>query len=283
MKQLAALLAAAALVVGAIALRRAWSADDDTRRKPPELHSVICDTAIEAACKRLEHLSVTVERAGVTAERVGAGKPLGAEAWIVAAPWVAVAGFGPAQPRLVASRPIATTEVSAVVRKGGGGAAACKDWGCFAKPGWRLAHDSVDTTSGLAGIGALVSGHLGGVDFSSDQFDPDFDQWLDAVEHSANLASPGAPVIPQLSTSGGFDVALGLRPTTIGLAGSVSAVTPKDSPTIDIVVAGNQSVVDRDTLVAALRRAGWRRGAGGSPMDPGSLAALRQRVKEVAR
>lgn len=283
MKQLAALVVAVALVFGAIAARRAFADDHDAPATPTKRHRIVCDSAVASACEKLDDVDVTVERAGVTADRLGAGKPLGADAWVVAAPWVEIAKFGSARPRVQATRPLAHTRVSVVVR-GATEAAACRDWACLAAPGIKIAHDNVDTTSGLAGIGALTGGHLGTMDFATYQMDdPNFDQWLDGVERSVNLANHSAAVVDQLQTSGGFQVALGLAVDTSELSGKVATLDLTQSPAVDVVIAGDAEVVDRDALVEALTEDGWQRGRGASTMKPGVLYVLRQRVKDVNR
>ncbi len=291
MKRLGALLLSVAMVLGAIALRRALR-DDNARDSdaPEHRRSIICDNVLEAACRALSGVDVRSERPAVTAERLATGGSLDADAWVVASPWVTIAGFGPAQPLLETSAPIAHTSVAAVLRRAPE-LTSCHTWQCLAEPGRRVAHDSVDTTSGLAGIGALVAGHLHDgdrprTDFARNDIDEDdgFDQWLNEVEHSANLVSRGAPVIRQIQTTGVFDVALGLGVDASGVnPQAVDAVVPPDGPTVAVVIAGNPDAVPLEQLRAALTRAGWRAGRGTRDFNPGALATLRERVKDVTR
>lgn len=284
MRRFAALVAAVGLVIGAVQLRAALDDDPDGQKgNSASLVTVICDPAVEAACRAVGGVRVTVEKPGVTAERLASGGRLDADAWVVAAPWVDIATYGPQRhERLPATKPIASSQLSAVVRVGSS-AAACTDWTCLAAAGASTAHDKVDTTGGLAGIGALAGGRVGRADFSTNDLDDDteFDLWLDEVEGSANLPSRGGSVIDLIQTAGGFDVALGLEVDTRGLRANLSAVTPKAGPTIGIVVAGDVDGLPLDELTDSLVDAGWERGSKGRSFNPGALAALRDRVKDL--
>lgn len=287
MKRLAALVVAVGLVLGAIQLRRVFGNDGGSGNvdEPPTSRSLICDSALEAACERLRGVDLTIERAGVTADRLAAGEALGADAWVVAEPWVEIASFGPPErPKLDATKPVAWSGVSAVVAEGSP-AAGCEDWACLADAAVPTAHDSTDTTNGLAGIGALAGGRVKRVDFSNAELDDDldFNQWLSRVENSANLANRAAPVIELIQTAGGFQVALGLEADARALGDRVGAITPKDGPTVGIVVAGDTDAVALDDLADALEAEGWRRRSGGSAFNPGALATLRGRVEDANR
>lgn len=290
MKRLAALVVAVGLVLGAIQLRRAFSDDGGSGGrngdKPPARRAgLICDSTLEAACGRLDGVDIILERAGVTADRLAAGKPLGADGWVVAEPWVWIASFGPPErQKLDATKAAAWSGVSAVVTKGSP-AADCRDWACLAAAGVPTAHDSADTTGGLAGIGALAGGRVERVDFSNTELDDDldFNQWLSRVESSANLANRAAPVIELIQTAGGFQIALGLEVDAHSLNDKVTAITPKDGPIIGIVLAGDTDVIPLDELADALVAQGWQRRLRGTAFNPGALATLRGRVEDANR
>ncbi len=91
MRRVLALVAAAAMIAGALFLR---SALDDRKEEKGRVYSLVCAEDLAAACDEVRdaypgRVEVTIEPAGVTADRlVGAGDAdFGLDGWLVTAPW----------------------------------------------------------------------------------------------------------------------------------------------------------------------------------------------------
>ena len=139
-RRIAAAVLAVALVAGGIAIRNRQ--ENAPRRSPPaevspydvfdddDNVSVLCDSELAAVCERLERFVSTtrVEPAWTTADRLGGGGALGADAWLtfrpldeMAAPPAAAGPLGPAalvgrSPLVLAGPPAAVTAVKAACR-----------------------------------------------------------------------------------------------------------------------------------------------------------------------
>ena len=90
MRRVLAVVAAAAMIAGALFVR---SALDDRKEEKGRVYSLVCAEDLAPACDEVRNaypgrVDVTIEPAGVTADRlVGADDDPGLDGWLVTAPW----------------------------------------------------------------------------------------------------------------------------------------------------------------------------------------------------
>lgn len=89
MKRLGALLAAAALIVGALLARRAIDGEELPTLRPRTVQQVDCDSAVTAFCEGLDERSFAISALDPAsqAEQLASGSPEAFAGWIAAGPW----------------------------------------------------------------------------------------------------------------------------------------------------------------------------------------------------
>lgn len=288
-----ALLAAVALVVGAVVVRsrlddrQAVTTGPTTTAAPTG--EIVCDTALAAACAALAGPVVT-EPAGATITRLsapGADRP---RAWVTLAPLPQVLDearrVNGLAPLFATGRQAAGTELVLVARADRGQVLAARcgavDWRCLGDsadrswtdlggdPAWkrvRIGHSAPDRT----GIGALVfawaaAGYTGAANVAVD--DVALRGWLSQLERAVPDAalSAGSPLQLMVTQLGSVDVVAATAAeaaTIVGPATSRAAgftIYPADMAEARVVVAGT-SPADGATVAAAVRpglvSAGW--------------------------
>lgn len=212
--RLLALVAAVAMVVGAVTLRSRLD-EDGARVAATGSLRLVCSAEVAEACTRLAEIdprvSVMVEEAAATADRLGGDGPGDADpdGWLVAGPWASFV----AEPRRQAGRPpltegpvLARSAVGLVVwpERAEVLAALCPNtevnWKCVGdvagmrwaelggpetwgpvKPG----HPPSTTAVGLAVVGAATAGFFGRTDLARADLDDDgYRDWLARLERS---------------------------------------------------------------------------------------------------
>ena len=230
MRRVLAVVAAAAMIAGALFLR---SALDDRKEEKGRVYSLVCAEDLAVACDEVRdaypgRVEVTVEPAGVTADRlVGTGDAdFGLDGWLVTAPWREIVDgarrsrgkvpiFGEAPPPAIARSPLALVAWKDRVAALGprctpltwkclgeaagtpGGWAAVggrPEWGQV-KPGHA---DASSDGQGLLVLGQAAAEYFGRTDLSTiDLDDEDFQRWLVGLER-ATPPSRGSPLARML-------------------------------------------------------------------------------------
>ena len=317
MRRVLALLAAAAMVAGSIAIRSRIDRDDEERAGSLP---IVCAAELGAVCDRLRQTTATtVEPATTTADRLGGAEDPGIDGWLVPAPWPQIVDVRRRQRALLplftdVSAPLARSPLVLVVRRtvndalapGCGGTVG---WKCLgdaaaagrAKPG----HPDPDTDAvGALLIGQAAAAYFDRVDLSTfDLDDPEFARWFRALERATpRTFSGGSPLGDMLGTNFAVYDAVGTIEAEAAPVLAESAVRdrvvllyPAPMATADVVLAGTDRTRRlRDPLRRALADAGWRvegvtrtttpalPAANGLP-SPGFLDTLRSRAQEVRR
>lgn len=311
--RLLALVAAVAMVVGAVALRSRLDQHKQDTAHPLRL---ACMAELNDFCQSLvsQNVEVRVEPAGVTADRLAkaSGDDAGIDGWVTAAPWPAMVDQARATAGLPALFKGSTALASStpamavlperyaslqrvcgtVTWKCVGDAAGKQTWPAFdpkAVPGAvRFAVvDPADSAVGLTVLAAASSDYFGGrTNLSTADLDDDgYQTWLlglsraraDVTDVNAFLTQPVADVYASIEAE--------VRPAIARSARLPKPAALYPSPTINInaVVAvlpgragqrlGSIVTAAKTKLVAS----GWRAdaAAGATEFDPGFLTALR--------
>jgi hypothetical protein len=229
--RLLALLAAVAMVVGAVAVRN--RIDDKEERQETTLR-LVCATELRAVCDDLaaddDHSVVaTVEPAATTAGRLTAlepGRRAGLDGWLVPYPWPEImsearerAGSdallvpGPVLARSPVVLAVWPDRAAALAARCEGGApgwkclgeAAGQRWDAIGgDPAWgpvKPGHLPPSTATGLSVLGAATAAWFGRTDLSSADLDDDaFRGWLSRLERAVP-ASP-APTVETMLVRG---------------------------------------------------------------------------------
>jgi hypothetical protein len=314
MRRLFAVVAAAAMVAGSIAIRSRLDRREEDRTNPLR---VVCAAELGTVCDALRRTSarVTVEAAPATADRLARAENPEIDGWLVPAPWPQIVdGRRRGLPPLFAdvSQPLARSPLVVVMSRAVADRCA-GGWKCLgeaagrgqAKPGHP---DPGDNALGALIVGQAAAAYFGRtVDLSTlDLDDPGFAAWFRALERATPpLFSGGSPLDEMLGTNFAVYDAVGTieaeaAPTLARSAvrDRVTLLYPEPMATVDVVLAGSggrlREVAGGDTIRKALADAGWRTGAGatqtGPPLpptsglpSPGFLDALRSRAEEVRR
>lgn len=226
--RLLAVLAAVAMVLGAMAVRDRIDEPDGGGRATLAL---VCATELGPACERLEagrggddRLSVTVEPAGVTAARLSAGALNGVDGWLVTMPWAETvraarerAGLEPALdvgPVVTRSPVVLAVWPDRAEALRGHCPAGRIEWACLGdragqrweelggQPAWGLLKpghaDPGHEATGLVVLGAAATGFFGNTDFSRVEIEEDdrFRAWLSRLERAVPTFRPsgGTPL-----------------------------------------------------------------------------------------
>ncbi|MEA2702208.1 MAG: hypothetical protein QOD63_153 [Actinomycetota bacterium] len=294
MRRVLAVVAAAAMIAGALFVR---SALDDRKEEKGRVYSLVCSDDLAPACDEVRRaqpgrVDVTVEPAGVTADRlVRADGDPGLDGWLVTAPWREIVDgtrrsrgqvpiFGDAPPAvarsplvLVAWKERADALASrckpltwkclgeAAATPGGWGAVGGRpEWGPV-KPGHA---DASADGQGLLVLGAAAAEYFGRTDLSTIDLDDDgFQRWLTALER-ATPPSPRSPLARMLQVGPAAFDAVG---TTKADARAVERAARRDALTVlypapmvtaDVVlttVPGDRGDRLRDTVTRTARDA----------------------------
>lgn len=211
MRSVLALIAAAAMVAGALYLRQGDTGADEIL-SPSEPVSIICVTELAAVCQTLgDEAEVRVEEAGATAARLAGTDGVDADAWVTVAPWpqlVAEARARAGGEPLVGESPTVLGRSPLVMavweERGAVLAGECGDdfgWRCVGrwagrawvdvggqrawgpvKPGHA---DPSNSATGLLVLGQAVSDFVGTTDFSARDLDDDgLLEWLTRLERA---------------------------------------------------------------------------------------------------
>ena len=275
-----ALIVAIGLVVGAVFIRRAID-DDDASAGPsdpsnPPTGVILCAADLGDVCASVEGASV--EPPAVTVERLVKGEPLGADAWIVAAPWPAIARDrvlrqGRELGLTTLITPLARTELALYARPPVTAAldqcGAMIDWKCLSRTATTVRIDFEDPSVSTAGLLAVIQQAMsfyGSADFGSNDFRL-FDRELAQLKSARATAPSGATVFERFGLFSHADVLVGL--TAIGdrqlqraqlkdkLVGRRAA--PTVSADVVVVSSGDQSAAAKthESVTTALSMAGW--------------------------
>lgn len=218
-----ALLAAVAMVVGAVAVRGAM--DDDEERATTALR-LVCSTELAAVCDALAadgrtDVRATVEAAAETAERLtalGQGEHAGLDGWLVAGPWPAIVDEardrdakdallddGPVLARSPVVLAVWPDRAEVLERHCEGGTVGWRCLGENAGKPWSSLPDGdarwgpvkpglppVSTATGLAVLGAATVAWFGDqpVASSTDLRDGPYQDWLDRLLRAAPGNTP---------------------------------------------------------------------------------------------
>ena len=315
MRRLLAVVAAAAMVAGSIAIRSRLDREEEDRTNPLR---VVCAAELGTVCDALKRTSaqVTVEPAPATAERLGGAETPEIDGWLVPAPWPQIVD-GRRRPRGLlplfgdVTQPLARSPLVIVMSRAVADRCSA-GWKCLgeaasqnqAKPGH---HDPGDNGFGALIVGQAAGGYFGRTDLSTfDLDDPGFAAWFRALERATPpLISGGSPLNEMLGTNFAVYDAVGTIEAEAAPVVAAPAVRdrvvllyPEPMATVDVVLAGSgtrlREVAGGDTIRRALVDAGWRTGAGatqtGPPLPPGNglpspgfIDALRSRAEEVRR
>lgn len=302
MKRVGALVAAVAMVAGAMWARDRLDARGDGGGDPvlaADRPVLLCATELAAVCDALE-VDPLVEDPGDTLDRVAGGEPLGADGWLVTSPWPAMAAIVAAAgtvPELevgdvIARSPavlvVATAREQALAAGCGGdvgwacvGEVAGEPWGEHGgEATWgtvRAAHGDPGTLPGLTVVAAAAAGFLGTTDYATNDLETDaFDDWFTELERAATSAARGRrDLVRQLLAVGPSDLSIvgaleaEAGPAVAGAANPQGVVLyPSPMVTADVVLA----------TVPGAAGAGALRDAVGAPEAAEVLVQLGWRV-----
>jgi hypothetical protein len=312
-RRVAALVGAIALVVVALVIRN--SRDAEKKLGP---YRLTCATEFADVCRTLDPASVvvTIEPAGVTANRLAAGDAAvdpGFDGWLAAGPWAAMV----AETRQAAGTPSVTTDDAEVGHTGVAVAVwrdrrvalvqACAGaitWKCLGevagRGAWKASGgderwgtvkvvlpDPGIESSGLAGLAAASAGFVGSAAIVPNELTQNdgYQKWLHGLAGSIPRPTPElAGVLTQGPAAA--DIYIGLEAPTAALVntsarrGDVEIV--KLSPNVDVAAflarAAFRGRKVPDAIATAVKQAGWVQSIPGStPLPPAiALAGLRR-------
>lgn len=262
MRRVLAVVAAAAMVAGSLALRSRLDEREDERSQVLRL---TCATELEAACRRLEsgdaRLEVTVEPAGTTAARLaGVEGDTRLDGWLTTGPWPEIVDIhrqGAAlEPLFTGPRsPLARSPLVLVVAKeraavlaprcAGGtvgwkclGEAAANPggWAALGRPEWgdvKPAHASpVSDAVGALVLGQAVSSWFESADLSTANLEDEaFQRWFAGLERAV-ARSPASPLTALLLTGPAAVDAVGTTEAEAGPALASAAPARRDPLTL---------------------------------------------------
>jgi hypothetical protein len=312
MRRLLAVVAAAAMVAGSIAIRSRLDRRAEDRTNPLR---VVCAAELGMVCDALRRTSarVTVEPAPRTADRLARAENPEVDGWLVPAPWPQIVDGRRRQATLPplfgdVSQPLARSPLVIVMSRTV--AERCPSgWKCLgdaaarklAKPGHP---DPGDNAFGALIVGQAAAAYFNRTDLSTFELDdPGFAAWFQALERATPpLLSGGSPLEEMLGTNFAAYDAVGTLEAEAGPILAASAVRdrlvllyPEPMATVDVVLAGSGSrlreVAGGETIRKALADAGWRVDGRDTPAlpatnglpSPGFLDAVRAQAEEVRR
>ncbi|MGI9032193.1 MAG: substrate-binding domain-containing protein [Acidimicrobiales bacterium] len=290
MRRVLAVLAAAAMVAGSVALR---SRLDRNKAEGAQTLRLTCATELASPCQALANgdhrVRLTVEGAGTTADRLAAADAdIGLDGWLVAAPWPklvdqqrrarALAPLFEANPRVLARSPLVLAvwkdRAAALAPRCGG----TVGWKCLGEAagtpgGWKVVGGRTewgDVKVGHAppasdGIAMLVLGQAAGAWFGRtdlstiDLEDDGFQRWFTGLERA--VPDTGASALATMLVTG--PAVLDAAATTEAEAGPALATSarragidllyPSPMATADVVLAtGTDGRAQADRALAGL-------------------------------
>jgi hypothetical protein len=290
-RRVLAVVAAAAMVAGSLALR---SRLDRRETERSQVLRLTCSAELEPACRQLEEagdsrLQVTVEAAGSTAARlVASDADPGLDGWLVTAPWPDMVDlqrqararqplFGSDRPRLARSplvMVVAKERAAALAPRCPGGTVG---WRCLGEAaategGWAAVGGRPEwgpvkpghASPGTDGIGALVlaqavAAWFGRADLSTVDLEDDaFQRWFAALERAVP-ASSSSPLTTLLVTGPAAVDAVGTTEAEAGplLAQSarrdaLTLLYPSPMATADVVLATPAGGGPREAVTRAV-------------------------------
>ncbi len=291
MRRVFALLAAAAMVAGSIALRSRLDADEEDRTNPVR---IVCAAELGPVCDGLRRTAaqVTVEPTSTTADRLGRlnAEDPGLDGWLVTAPMPQIVDGRRRQaslPPLFADvgAPLARSPLVLVIEKG---LAATLSAPCGTPaPGWKCLGEHAPPArprhpEGTSGLGVLILGqatasYFNRVDDLStfDLDDAGFARWFRALETAAPAIASGASPLDEMLGSnfatynavGTIEADAAPVLAASALRDRVNVIYPAPMATADVVLAGAAGSDIRrlreiagETVTNALSDAGWRVG-----------------------
>lgn len=273
-----ALVVAVGLVVGAVFVRRVIDDDDTSARAPdtsnPTTGVTLCAADLGDVCGNLD--LVKIEAPAATVDRLAKGDPLGADYWIVAAPWPQIALQRAAQQGrdlglTVPITPLARTPLGLFARPTVTGVldqcGTPVDWKCLTRSTATVRVDFEDPSVSTAGLLAVIqqaAALYGSADFGSNDFRL-FDRELAQLKAARATAPSGATVFERFGLFNHADVLVALfapgerqllrEAFKDKLVGRGS--TPTVSADVVVVSTGDPSAKTSDEVRTALSKAGW--------------------------
>jgi hypothetical protein len=305
-KRVLAVVGAIAIVLVAIAVRAAWTDDDDGGDGPGGgVLTVACDPDLAAACRTLEDVTVEVLDSDEVS-RAFVEEELDVDAWVTSSAWAELTTARVAEPEaLGAVERLATAEV--VVATIETRAPILVDH-CGSTPIWRCLGDAAgqpwdalgglsswgnvrtglpdaDTATGLAVLASLAVGYFDGPEFAANDF-AGFDTWLARLTEASGTGDRDL-LVTLVRRRGTYDAGGVLRHEAVERP-EVEVLDVEPAVPVDAVlvsVGGGTSDDLADDLRAALVDSGWRAAAGDpSPLlGQGVMGALHGLWKDVTR
>jgi hypothetical protein len=296
-----ALVAAAAMVLGALAVRDRLDNDDSGGATGSGALKLVCASELQAVCDAIGgDVEVTIEPAWVTADRLQSVTPdeAGIDGWLAPGPWgeVVDTSRGPSAEELFedADEPLARSPFVLAVWKGKRAVLSCGnpvEFACVGDAviarGFRLGMAADDQAEGGLADAALGAGHVKNADFATnDLTETDLSDWLAAVDVATDDVgrNPGGRSFTELLTFGqaaadGYlatEAAIKPQFDAAARRGELDLVTLSPTATADVLFARRpgsrgdrlRDVVRGDAVRDALRANGWRVDASGSPRLP---------------
>lgn len=291
MRRVFALVAAAAMIAGSLAVRSRLDRGAAERADPLRL---VCAAELGQVCDSLDRsrAEVSVEAAGTTADRLARSTDPrgGLDGWLVAGPWPAIVDgqrrarqleplFPDVTPPLARS-PLVLVAQKALVSSLAPRCGAALGWKCLGEAAVARAAKPGHADPAVNGVGTLVIGQATSAFFdradlsSTDLDDPGFTRWFTALELAAPPGSPGGSPLKEMLATGVaiYDAVGTIEAEAIPvLAGSaardkVILLYPSPMATADVAMASVGGVATRrardvaagDATRRALGGAGWR-------------------------
>lgn len=303
MRRVLALVAAAGMIAGSLAVRARLDRGQEERANPLRL---VCAAELGPACDALDRsrARVTREPAGTTAERLGRSTEAdpGVDGWLVTSPWPQIVDGRRRAAQLAplftdVTPPLARSPLVLVAQRALADRLAPR---CGGPVGWKCLGEAAAAPGGpkpghadpaTDGLGTLVIGQATAAFFgrgdlsTADLDDAGFAKWFAALERAAPpVASGASPLNEMLGTNFSVYDAVGTVEAEALPVLNVSAARdkvvllyPSPMATADVVLAGPGDGVSRrmrdvagaTTTRRALAVAGWRvEGAAPAPVPP---------------
>jgi hypothetical protein len=313
--RLLALLAAVAMVTGAIAVRNRVGDDNGGGGGSGSLH-LVCASELATVCDALDHgdVEVTIEPAAVTADRLHGAKAdtNDIDGWLAPGPWgeMVDTARAPSAGKLFAAPGAALARSPLVLavwkdKRSRLGCADPVDAGCIGDAviarGLRLGTPADDQATGVLVDAALGAGHIKNPNFATNDLDEtDVADWLSAVDLKADGVgrNPGGRSFTELlsfgeaSADGYLSTEAEIGPQLAGAArrGQLDVVNVTPAATADVLffprigARGGRlaGIVRTDRVRELLRAAGWRL-TGLAPDDGLPSAGVLQAIREVTK
>jgi hypothetical protein len=294
MRRVLALVAAAAMVAGSLAVRSRLDRNQEDAANPLR---VVCAAELGPVCDTVRRTTaqVTVEPATTTADRLGrsTAEDAGVDGWLVPAPWPQIVDgrrrqggqnplFGDVGPPLARSR-LALVVSRALVDRLTPRCGPAIGWKCLgeaaaaAPPQAKPGHPDPTTD----GFGALIVGQAAAAFFGRtddlstlDLDNPDFDRWFRALERAAPAPVSGASRLNEMlgTNFAAYDAVGAIEAEALPILNAAAAsnrvalLYPSPMATADVVLAAGggassrrvREVAGGDDVRRALASAGWR-------------------------